>query len=331
MLNDTAAGPGPGRSCPSDYYYGAASLHRAADIETSTLYVVGGLYGNRPALDAIELMASVERAIVVFNGDFHWFDRSVAIFSDVDRRVRQHHALRGNVETELSRERDLDVGCGCAYPPDVGQPTVDRSNAILRELRQTARQCVPGPVLATSPMTMVVNVGGLRVGIVHGDCEALAGWRFSAGALDDSAQHGWLDGVRVQSAIDVFASSHTCLPVTRTFTLPSGPLVVANNGSAGMPNFSGTSYGVVTRIATRPRRGPVLHCVELGGVCIEAVALSFDFVHWHQEFLSQWPVGSPAWLSYWKRIVNGPHYSRSDAYPSHEWDCARPLLSPGSR
>ena len=331
MLNDTAGGPSPGRSCPADYYYGAASLARAADIETSTLYVVGGLYGNRPALDAIELMASIERATVVFNGDFHWFDRNVAIFSEIDRRVRQNHVLRGNVETELSRGRDLDVGCGCAYPPEVGQSTVDWSNAILRDLGQTARQCVPGTVLAASPMTMVANVGGLRVGIVHGDCEALAGWRFSADALDDPGQHGWLDRVRVQSGMDVFASSHTCLPVTRTFILPSGPLVVANNGSAGMPNFSGSSYGIVTRIATRPRRGPILHCVELDGVYIEAVALNFDFVHWHQEFLSQWPSGSPAWLSYWKRIVNGPDYSRSEAYPRREWDCVQPLFSSGTR
>lgn len=245
--------------------------------------------------------------------------------------MRRYHVLRGNVETELSRERGFDVGCGCAYPPEVGQATVDRSNAILRALRRTARQCVPETVLAAAPMTMVANVGGVRVGIVHGDGEALAGWRFSTAALDDPGQHAWLDRVHMQSGIDVFASSHTCLPATRTFALPSGPLVVANNGSAGMPNFAGASYGIVTRIATRPRRGPILHCVELNGVYIEAVALHFDHAHWHQEFLSQWPPGSAAWLSYWKRIVNGPDYVRAQAYPRREWDCVQPLRSPEAR
>jgi hypothetical protein len=180
-------------------------------------------------------------------------------------------------------------------------------------------------------MTMVVNVGGLRVGVVHGDCETLAGWRFSADVLEDPDQRRWLDRVRAQSRIDVFASSHTCLPVTRTFALPSGPLIIANNGSAGMPNFTSATYGIVTRIGTRPRRGRVLHCVELDGVYIEAVALDFDFVHWHEEFLSQWPPGSAAWLSYWKRIVEGPDYSRKQAYPSREWDCVQPALLPASR
>jgi len=331
MLSDTAVGHRPGRSCPPDYYYGAASFARDAELCATTLYVVGGLYGNRPALDAIELMAGAERATVVFNGDFHWFDRNVAVFSEVDRRVRRHHVLRGNVETELSHDRHLDVGCGCAYPPEVGQATVDRSNSILRELRRTAQQCVRESVLAASPMTMVVNVGGLRVGVVHGDCETLAGWRFSADVLEDPDQRRWLDRVRAQSRIDVFASSHTCLPVTRTFALPSGPLIIANNGSAGMPNFTSATYGIVTRIGTRPRRGRVLHCVELDGVYIEAVALDFDFVHWHEEFLSQWPPGSAAWLSYWKRIVEGPDYSRKQAYPSREWDCVQPALLPASR
>lgn len=314
-MDGSFEGQSPGRLCPFDYHYGAASFARKADLETTTLYVVGGLYGNRPALDAVELMAGLEQAVLVFNGDFHWFDRNAAIFAQVDWRVRRHHALRGNVETELSRARDLGAGCGCAYPPEVAQKTVDRSNAILRALRQTAESSGAQAALANLPRTLVVNVGRLRVGVVHGDCETLAGWRFSAEALDRTDTSAWLDQARRQSQIDVFASSHTCLPLMRSFLLKSGPLVIANNGAAGMPNFARTTYGIVTRIGTKPSLRRPLHRLELGGVFIEAIPLNFDYLHWHREFLSQWPPGSAAWVSYWERIVAGPNYTPTQAYP----------------
>ncbi|PNE76467.1 hypothetical protein [Burkholderia thailandensis] len=325
-MNNFDACGGPGRSCPPDYRYDAATFARQADLEASTLYVVGGLYGNRPALDAIELMASLEGAVLVFNGDFHWFDRNSAIFSQVDSRVRRHPALRGNIETELSRVRDLGAGCGCAYPPEVAQQTVDRSNAILRELRRAAEKSGRQAALADLPMTLVAQVGRLRVGVVHGDCESLAGWRFSADALDRPDTPAWLEQVRRQSRIDVFAASHTCLPAMRSFDLPSGPLVVANNGAAGMPNFARTTYGVVTRIGMRPSRRRPLHRVKLRSAYIEALALDFDYLHWHREFLSQWPSGSDAWLSYWERIVAGPDYSPARAYPGTD-----PLVMPCKR
>ncbi len=307
--------PDAGRMCPQDYYYGAGSLSRIAEIDATTLYIVGGLYGNRPALDAIELLAESERATLVFNGDFHWFDRNAANFADVNHRVLRHHPLRGNVETELSRTAELGAGCGCAYPPEVDQQIVDWSNGILSELRVAARarggQC---EALAALPMTLVATVGGVRVGIAHGDCESLAGWRFSAASLTLPGTREWLQEVRLRSNIDVFASSHTCLPVMRSFTLPSGPLIVANNGAAGMANFAGTTYGIVTRVSTRPWSARSLHRTEIGGVFVEAIPLLCDHARWCSEFLSQWPAGSAARLSYWERIAAGPAYTAVDAY-----------------
>ena len=50
----------PGRSCPVEYRYDPASLNRPADFSADTLYVIGGLYGNRPALQAIEALAAAE-------------------------------------------------------------------------------------------------------------------------------------------------------------------------------------------------------------------------------------------------------------------------------
>ena len=49
-----------GRSCPLRYRYGAEAIAALSAIEAETLYVVGGLYGNLPALDAIEALAALE-------------------------------------------------------------------------------------------------------------------------------------------------------------------------------------------------------------------------------------------------------------------------------
>ncbi len=259
-------------------------------------------------------MASAERAALVFNGDFHWFDRDAATFEHIGRRVSTHLALRGNVETELGRDDDVNAGCGCAYPESVGQAIVDRSNSILSELKRTARRCGRGAALAALPMTLVAKVGDCRVAIVHGDSETLAGWRFSVESLREPGAASWLEQVNAQSNIDIFASSHTCLPAMRSFALASGQMVIANNGAAGMPNFSGNPCGVVTRIGLTPSTSDVLHRIELRDVYVEAVPVYYGVDIWQQYFTAQWPHGTAAWLSYWDRILNGPAHMLEDAY-----------------
>jgi len=167
-----------GRSCPLDYRYAPEVLARPAELEAKTLYVIGGLYGNRPALEAVLTLAENEPGPVtlVFNGDFNWFNVDLQGFQSINEAVLKHCALRGNVETELAREEAGD-GCGCAYPDWVDDATVARSNAIMRCLRETARQCPElRERLSALPMHSVAQVGGLRIGIVHGDAESLAGW-----------------------------------------------------------------------------------------------------------------------------------------------------------
>jgi hypothetical protein len=111
----------PGRVCPLDYRTDPAGLARAPDIVTDTLYVVGGLYGNGFALDAIEALAAAEPspATLVFNGDAHWFDAEPKAFRQLDARLAGYPAIGGNVEFELARDFDAGAGCGCAYPPEV--------------------------------------------------------------------------------------------------------------------------------------------------------------------------------------------------------------------
>jgi hypothetical protein len=302
----------PGRSCPLSYRYSAKVFDRPEDLAAETLYVVGGLYGNPHALDRIEALFATEPSSkrMVFNGDFHWFDIDPALFAEVNARVHRHTALRGNVETELAND-DTGAGCGCAYPSHVGDADVARSNAILNTLREAAR-CHPQAraALAQLPMHAVAQVGDLRVGIVHGDAESLAGWRFDPALLNSPANQAWLDQVLAQARVDVFASSHTCAPALHS--RPTGGTII-NNGAAGLGSLPGSSSGLLTRISVHPAPAsvPVLQDTRVHGVHIQAVRIDLDDAAWQRRFLALWPAGSDAHTSYWQRIVHG--LARSDA------------------
>jgi hypothetical protein len=289
---------------------------RAPDFTAETLYVIGGLYGNAAALETIGTLAAREttRPDLVFNGDFHWFDAEPDWFAHIEQGVAPHRALRGNVETEVARPDDIGAGCGCAYPASVAQDVVARSNDILRQLQATAPRDARAR-LAALPMHLVADVGGLRIGIVHGDAAALAGWRFAEDELDHPKRRAWLADIQAAARVDVFASTHTCLAALRDFTLPGGRLTVINNGAAGMPNFSGSLCGVITRIATTPSPHPPLYGVARDGVHIDALAVDYDTDAFLARFLRRWPEGSPACESYYRRIARGPDYPVARAHP----------------
>lgn len=306
----------PGRSCPTAYRYPPRSLDRAPEIEAGTLLVAGGLYGNVEALAALLDLAAREAgpATLVFNGDFHWFDADPAEFARVQAAVEAHAATRGNVETEIAGE-DSGAGCGCAYPADVSDAEVARSNEILARLRGTARGFPGARIrLARLPMNLVARVGEASVAIVHGDAASLAGWGFAHAALDDPAHRRWLESAFAEAGADVFASSHTCLPALRTFDFGRGPVAVANNGAAGMPNFAGERFGVVTRVSVRPA-ADALYGTRVAGVHVEAVAVRYDAPAWERRFLAAWPEGTAAHASYFRRIAQGPAFARERALP----------------
>ena len=308
----------PGRLCPTSYRYSPRVFDREAEIRADTIYVIGGLYGNVEALDAVQALAARESGPVelVFNGDFHWFDVAGADFGRVTRDVLAHRAIRGNVETEIAAE-DSGAGCGCAYPLDVGDADVSRSNEILERLRETSR-CFPElrNALAALPMHLVARVGEARIGIVHGDAVSLAGWGFAQDHLDRPRHGPWIESMFAEAKVDVFASTHTCLPALREFAFARGSGVVANNGAAGMPNFAGTRYGIVTRIGRKPFEGPErLHGLETCGANVEALRLDYDHERWLARFLASWPEGSPAHESYFRRISQGPRFDFAQAIP----------------
>jgi hypothetical protein len=329
--HDTAR---PGRRCPTGYRTRPEALRALAPIPTETVYVVGGLYGNREALHTILRMKAEEETLcrqvtLVFNGDFNWFNVDGEDFAQVNTAVLQHMAVRGNVETELVGA-GADIDCGCAYPDYVGDDTVRWSNAIMARLRAAA---AGQPALARRlrhlPMQLAVLVGELAIGIIHGDPESLAGWslaveRMTPPDVDLRRRLGcrvedvttetqiaqWLQCAGVRA----FACSHTCLPFAQDLFVVGQRCLVINNGAAGMPNFAGRRFGVITRISAAGA-GPfeALYGTSIDGVRFEALAVPYDHDAWMRRFSENWPPGSPAYASYARRLLDGPDFSTANA------------------
>lgn len=326
-------------ACPANYATDLAALRRAPPRPTETLYVVGGLYGNPEALEAILARKAQEErrggpVTLVFNGDFHWFDVRPAAFRRLNAAVLAHVALCGNVETELAREGG-GTDCGCGYPPYVEPGVAERSNAIFARLAATAATLpCERSALAALPPACVAEVGGRRIAILHGDPESLAGWRLAEealrgldagpgeapagpGSVPQTGEGQVADWFR-RAEVDAFATTHTCLPFARDFAADGRPRLVINNGSAGMPNFRGERYGLLTRISARPEPPPDrLYGIAVGGVRYDALPVRYDAKRWLQRFLADWPPGSPAHVSYHRRIVDGPDYALTQAVRGH--------------
>ncbi len=298
----------PGRTCPLDYRTEAAMLAGMPTLAAQTLYVVGGLYGNRFALDAIEALAAREPGpvAIVFNGDAHWFDAAPEPFAMLEKRLARFPAIRGNVETELGRERPSGTGCGCAYPETVDQAIVDRSNAIMERLQSAAAQWpAAGARFRALPPMMRAQVGEARVGIVHGDPTSIAGWGFSRESLDDPRVRGWIGQLFEAADVDIFASTHTCGAAMRRFDAAGAPKLVANNGSAGLGTFAGSTAGLITRIGEKPSPHEAFYEARLLDAHVAALPVPFDLTAFLAEFDAIWPEGSPAALSYRARILGG--------------------------
>jgi hypothetical protein len=81
-----------------------------------------------------------------------------------------------------------------------------------------------------------------------------------------------------------------------------------------MPNFRGRPHGVITRIAIAPSvQATPLYATRLEGVVIEALPVHYDHARWMSDFLGNWPAGTPAHQSYFRRITHGPAYDPEDA------------------
>ncbi|HEY1057735.1 MAG TPA: hypothetical protein VGE55_03275 [Limnobacter sp.] len=293
-----------GRSCPIRYRYGAHAVGQSPVTVCNTLYVIGGLYGNPFALQEVLRMASAEPGPVrlCFNGDFNWFNTTDEAFVGINAQVLQHDCVLGNVEAELGEPLDAP-DCGCAYPDHVDQGVVDRSNLIHTALKRVAQRNPDWIAqLNAQPFYRRYQVGKLRVGVVHGDSESLAGWRFDPSHFDDPREALWRAAQFMTAGVQVFASSHTC--TAGFLNEPAG--LISNNGAAGMPSVAGNTAGMITRIGLQPwTEGAAVARVRRDGVWCEQLPVAYDQAQWLSLFEQWWPAGSAAHLSYFRRIAEG--------------------------
>jgi hypothetical protein len=306
-----------GRACPVHYRYSPAVFDRPPQFSARTAYIVGGLYGNHQALDTILAMVQRERdqggdVILIFNGDFNWLDVRAEDLADINETVLRHVAAQGNVEAELAAESS-DAGCGCAYPDHVDEDVVTRSNAIMARLRGTA-MAFPElrRRLGDLPMTLCIEVGNERIAVLHGDPESLAGWSFAVEAMppDGTTSVRRIHDYFRSAGARVFACTHTGLPYAQRFVVDGRAHLVVNNGSAGMPNFAATCFGVITRISADDRMPEAsLYGCQLDGLRVDALPVRYDHGAWLRRFLRDWPEGSPAHHLYYSRLLGGPDFS----------------------
>ena len=192
---------------------------------------------------------------------------------------------------------------------------VERSNRILARLRLSTSEA-QRRALAALPMWLRAEVAGLRLGIVHGDAQSLAGWGFAQEHLREAEHRDAVRGWFERAGVDAFACTHTCLPVFQALRAAGGEgqRWIFNNGATGMPNFAGDASGLLTRIAATPIEGAAKRFgVHAGKVFVDAVAVQVDPGEWRSRFLRQWPSGSDAHASYFDRIVRGPAYRPEEA------------------
>jgi len=317
------------------YRYRPSSLNQPSSLHADTLYVVGGLYGNSQALEHILDLKKQEdkryrkKVKLLFNGDFNWFNVDDTSFQYINETVLKHRAIRGNVEEEMIRIKGDD--CGCTYPSYVGDDTVERSSQIIKRLKDRAsRHFHLTEGVRVLPKVMIAQLGEVRVCILHGDPECISGWGFSVEAMEPFDENlrkqlnvpsticttqqqvlKWFE----EANVDAFACTHTCLPFAQDFKKANGDsCVVFNNGSAGMANFKGTTYGLLTRISTRPEVPEnSIYGISIKSVRFDAIPIKYNFTTFSNKFLENWNPSSAAHVSYFERLSNGPNYTIAQA------------------
>ena len=183
-------------SCPIGYRVTPAHLSASPLLdlkEGSSLYVVGGLYGNLQALRFIEdLTAShSDSPTVIYNGDFHFFDKNRAVFDEVQRKIVGNEsafvlATAGNVEKEIASKDS--VSCGCDYPEYTDPNVTKRSDAIVGLLKVNAEPHAADldslPILRRVALTALDSTK-IKVGIIHGSLSSLSGWEYAVESVGE--------------------------------------------------------------------------------------------------------------------------------------------------
>ncbi len=195
---------------------------------------------------------------------------------------------------------------------------VERSNQIMLRLQKTAGTHPDiQQQLATLPRYQCLMFGGLKVLVLHGDPESLAGWGLAHESVAAGNERRLEDWFR-ESGADVMVSTHTCLPVLWSGCVQGRPCVLANNGSSGMGNLNEDTRGLIARISrTASTFEPVAGLVSAAGLHLDLMPVDYDVSAWLEQFDQLWPAGSSAAISYRQRLLEGTPLSPCDLiFPS---------------
>jgi hypothetical protein len=166
MTGQTTANPGQaGRRCPRDYRYPPSVFDRPAEFAAEVLYVVGGLYGNHPALDAVEALVAEERA------------PATIVFSRIDLFASTHTCLAALRDIALPSGRLSIMNNGAAGMPNFAST---RFGLVTR----IATRPPPSPALY-GIMRRNVHINAIAL---HHDCRAFLD-RFLARGPEGSPAH----------------------------------------------------------------------------------------------------------------------------------------------
>ena len=186
---------------------------------SESITIFGDIHGNLPALEAV--LADMEARGL---GNLYCLGDLVGYGTfpnEVVQIIRQRAipTLMGNYDQGVGNDSD---DCGCAYKTPEAQALGERSIAWTNRHTLADHKAY----LRSLPMTIPVQLDGLRVLLVHGSPRKINEYLYAD--RSDASFERLLD----EAGVDVLVCGHTHLPYHKV--LPSGRHVV-NAGSVGKP------------------------------------------------------------------------------------------------
>lgn len=201
------------------------------------LLVFGGPYSNLEALQAM-IAETRRRGIpperVICTGDVVAYGADAAATAELVRDFGCH-VIMGNCEESLA----ASLGdCGCGFPEGSAcqRLATDWFQHASREMTPTVRNW-----MSALPRRIVVEIGSLRLAVVHGGVGSINQFIFASTPAEEKARQ------LAAAGVDGVIAGHCGIPFTQTV----GGRLWHNAGAIGMPANDGTSrvwYSVLTAL-----------------------------------------------------------------------------------
>ena len=250
---------------------------------------------------------------LVFSGDFNWFDIDDADFTRINTGAApsRHPRQRRDRADGCRPRRGLRLRLSGLREPG-GRGSLQPHHGAPR--RHRAAPCHAGR--AAGGAADDPGRAGRR-GAGGADCMGMRrAWPAGASARRRSTRRRWRACSRPHRP--TCSPPATPAPRWRRCSPRRGPGALFQQRRRRHAQFAGA---IRARDPHRCRTGTaglrVVYRTRVAGVHVEALAIDYDHAAWIGHFDASWPAGSPAALSYRKRIVEGPGYGRARAARGH--------------